>query len=193
MLISLRPHASTPGSRTAIQFDFGFAHGVTYRRELQLRYLVMGRDFPPLGSRRGYFSDNLWQHTCFELFVAASPVATREQPYREFNFSLQGDWAAYSFAAYRDGMTPLNELPPPQTNLRHTTMGLEFEVSLDATAWLPGPISSCRLGPAAVIEDDSGALSYWAAHHPAAKADFHDPRGFVVEWPPASAHPEPKR
>src|SRR3990172_1915372 len=43
--------------------------------------------------------DGLWQHTCFELFIAV-----REEPtYYEFNFSPSGEWAAYAFKSYRDG------------------------------------------------------------------------------------------
>src|SRR3979490_1310679 len=44
----------------------------------------------------------LWQHTCFEAFLAAPGVAG----YYEFNFTPTLDWAAYQFTDYRDGMTP---------------------------------------------------------------------------------------
>ena len=33
----------------------------------------------------------------------------------------------------------------------------------------------------AVIEDDSGALSYWALRHPPGKPDFHHPDAFAME------------
>ena len=41
-----------------------------------------------------------------------------------------------------------------------------------------------RLGLSAVIEDDSGKLSYWALKHPSGKPDFHHPDTFVLEIAP---------
>ena len=41
--------------------------------------------------------DELWRHTCFELFARHS----NESRYCEFNFSPCGDWAAYAFDNYR--------------------------------------------------------------------------------------------
>ncbi len=37
-----------------------------------------------------------------------------------------------------------------------------------------------RLGLSAVIEVADGSLSYWALHHPAARADFHNDGGFTL-------------
>ena len=42
-------------------------------------------------------TDNLWQHTCCEAFVAARG----EDAYHEFNFSPSGQWASYRFDRYR--------------------------------------------------------------------------------------------
>ena len=39
-------------------------------------------------------TDMLWEHTCFEAFIAAEG----ETAYREFNFSPSGQWAAYAFS-----------------------------------------------------------------------------------------------
>ena len=38
-------------------------------------------------------------------------------------------------------------------------------------------------GLAAVIEEQSGAKSYWAIAHPADKPDFHDPACFAATLP----------
>ena len=37
------------------------------------------------------------------------------------------------------------------------------------------------LGPGFRIEDEAGALSYWALRHPPGKPDFHHPAGFALE------------
>ncbi len=42
-------------------------------------------------------TDGLWEHTCFEVFVAVEG----EEGYHEFNFSPSGQWAAYAFSDYR--------------------------------------------------------------------------------------------
>ena len=47
--------------------------------------------------------DGLWQRTCFELFL----LDADDGSYREFNFSPSGEWAAYAFEGYRDGMRAL--------------------------------------------------------------------------------------
>ncbi|HXO16400.1 MAG TPA: hypothetical protein VN835_08655, partial [Steroidobacteraceae bacterium] len=56
------------------------------------------------GAGVGHRADGLWQHTCFEAFIAAPGVAG----YYEFNFSPTLDWAAYQFTDYRNGMAPAN-------------------------------------------------------------------------------------
>ena len=43
-------------------------------------------------------ADDLWQTTCFELFLRGEGAA-----YREYNFSPSGEWAAYAFDSYREG------------------------------------------------------------------------------------------
>ena len=50
---------------------------------------------PPLAHE----SDELWRHTCFELFVGAQ----NDAEYYEFNFSPSGQSAVYGFRDYRDG------------------------------------------------------------------------------------------
>jgi hypothetical protein len=51
---------------------------------------------------RGGSADGLWEHTCFEAFIAVPGVPG----YYEFNFSPALAWAAYRFSDYRDGMAP---------------------------------------------------------------------------------------
>lgn len=119
-------------------------------------------------------TDGLWQHTCFEAFVAGEGPA-----YREYNLSPSGAWAAYRFDGYREGMTEA-ELEPPVVNLAgiagHTSIGADLASSdLPYGAW--------RLGISAVIEDRAGVRSYWALTHPTTKPDFHHPDCFALELP----------
>jgi hypothetical protein len=123
-------------------------------------------------------ADALWQHTCFEAFVAAGDAVG----YHEFNFSPSLDWAIYRFRAYREGMSPAEIDRAPEISVRRGNDGLELTsvVSLGHLADLRD-VHRLRIALAAVIEDDNGELSYWGLRHPHAKPDFHHPNGFALE------------
>jgi len=128
--------------------------------------------------RAGRRADELWQHTCFEVFAAADPAAG----YYEFNFAPSLDWAAYRFSEYRQGMTPANLTRAPGLTARRTPDKLELTAHLHLAGL--GELARApvlRLGLTAVIEDDSGSLSYWALRHAPGNPDFHDPDGFALE------------
>jgi hypothetical protein len=55
-------------------------------------------------------------------------------------------------------------------------------LALDRLSALPHK-ATWRLGLSAVIEDSSGAKSYWALAHPPGKPDFHHPDCFAHELP----------
>jgi len=131
---------------------------------------------PPLRSPRR--ADHLWQHTCFEAFVSAPG----RPEYWEFNFSPSGEWAVYRFRKYRDP-APLDdaELAPHIAAYR-----ADDHLDLHATICLNRlPINPHReylcLGLSAVIEDENGALCYWALRHPADQPDFHHADSFSLE------------
>ena len=131
---------------------------------------------PP--ARRPGRGDELWRHTCFELFVG---LPDREA-YCELNFSPSGEWAMYGFVGYRRGMTPIDVRRPPRVAVRSTPRGLVLEAitHLDELP-MPEPGSPLRAGAAAVIEETDGALSYWALAHPSALPDFHHRLGFALQ------------
>ncbi|WP_374088758.1 DOMON-like domain-containing protein [Methylomicrobium lacus] len=120
-------------------------------------------------------TDGLWQHTCFELFVAK----TGTPAYYEFNFSPSGQWAAYAFGAYRQ-RRPWTLCRPPVLALTQTRNELMLTAKIAAPE-LPfdGGVDSLQLGLSAVVESTTGDLSYWALRHPGDRPDFHDRAGFV--------------
>lgn len=143
---------------------------------LALRYTVAGRIAqvkfaPPSEPLR---TDELWQTTCFEAFVEAAPGAG----YYEFNLSPSSRWAAYHFMDYREGMA-LAELSPPAI----ITGANATHIDVDALIYLPASDDPWQLALTAVIEETSGAKSYWALKHPPGKPDFHHADGFVLELP----------
>lgn len=126
-------------------------------------------------------ADGLWQHTCFEVFIATPG----EEAYREFNFSPSEQWAGYAFSRYRERNTVADPSFTPRMQCRVDAGHLMLEVELPASA-LPSVSTgvSLQVGLAAVIELADGSLDYWAVHHPAAQPDFHHRGGWVLSFDP---------
>ena len=116
-------------------------------------------------------ADELWQTTCFEAFLRADG----EEAYREWNFAPSGQWAAYDFTAYREGMADA-DVAEPYVRLEDNFTWL----ALGATIAVPAS-PSWRFGLSAVLEEADGTKSYWAlAHPPGDKPDFHHPDCFAA-------------
>lgn len=118
--------------------------------------------------------DELWQHTCAELFVGL-PGQTA---YVEFNLSPSSCWAAYEFGNYRDDMRQAS-VDAPAIIVKQSTQLLQ----LDARVELPASFAataSLQASLTMVIEDHAGGYAYWAANHAAAKPDFHCRDSFIV-------------
>jgi hypothetical protein len=131
---------------------------------------------PPSGA--GGRADALWKHTCFEAFIAPADAPG----YDEFNFSPSLDWAIYRFSAYREGMSAAEIGRAPEISVRRGDDGLQLEsvVDLERLAEFRGA-TRLRIALAAVIEEQSGRLSYWGLRHPPGKPDFHHPNGFALQ------------
>jgi hypothetical protein len=123
-------------------------------------------------------ADELWRHTCFEVFVALPDG----DAYCELNFSPSTEWAMYGFVTYRRGMTPIEVQRPPRVAVRPTQRGLVLEaVTYLAELPMPQPGAPLRAGAAAVVEEKDGRMTYWALTHPSALPDFHHRLGFVLQ------------
>lgn len=170
-------HPDTPGEAVwRIAVEVNFVAGVSLSCQYSLHGELARLRVP--GARTGRRADGLWQHTCFEAFVATDIGPA----YFEFNFSPGLDWAAYRFAAYRHGMTPANLAQAPGLNVRRTADRLD----LSATVHLAGLAAlsqarRLRVALAAVVEEDSGRLSYWALRHVPGNPDFHHADSFALE------------
>jgi hypothetical protein len=115
-------------------------------------------------------AERLWQHTCCEIFIARPGVPG----YLEFNLSPSGEWAAYAFTGYREGMSVV--AVSPEIIVRRGARRLELEASIPTTE-----SANLSIGLSAVIEENSGGLSYWALRHAPGKPDFHHPDAFAIE------------
>ena len=88
----------------------------------------------------------------------------------------------YRFSAHREGMRVVTDARAP----RSPCAAAATELTLTATVFVPDlipgppPLRGAH-GLAAVLEDEDGRLSYWAARHPPGKPDFHHPDNFTLE------------
>jgi hypothetical protein len=115
-------------------------------------------------------ADGLWKSTCCEAFLRESGRTA----YREWNFAPSGQWAAYDFASYRNGMSHAEVDAPPyvrvEDNLTWWTLGATIAVE-SGKSW--------EMNLTTVLEEQDGTKSYWALAHPAEKPDFHAPDCFI--------------
>jgi len=144
---------------------------------LLLTYIVIGKigdlRLPPVTAAAR--TDGLWRHTCFEAFVRPLPG----EAYYEFNFAPSTQWAAYRFDRYRSGMRVATEIGAPWIGVQAAPERYALQAALDLSR-LPRD-APWRLGLAAVIEETSGRLSYWALAHPPGQPDFHHSDCFACE------------
>lgn len=173
----LLAHPDTPGEWVwSISADVQLTPPATLMCHYELHGDVNRLRVP--AARTGRRADGLWQHTCFEVFVAATTAGG----YYEFNFSPSLEWAAYRFSEYREGMTPASLKRAPGLTARRTPDRLELTAHLHLeglTELTCGEL--LRLGLTAVVEDDNGTLSYWALRHAPGNPDFHDSDAFALE------------
>jgi hypothetical protein len=173
----LTAHASTPHpavQRLEVQLRVADPDILVFQYSLEAD--MSGLRIPPSGA--GERADTLWQHTCFEAFVAPA----NGTGYHEFNFSPSLDWAIYRFSAYREGMSPAEVGRSPEISVRRRDDGLELQATVCLAQWadLRGA-PQWRIALAAVIEDENGRLSYWGLRHRPGKPDFHHTHGFALE------------
>jgi hypothetical protein len=185
-------------------FD-SFSENLNVQAEIQrtgdlllVRYLALGRGaqtlrlpnvVPPQSGQpdrpsRPSRKDELWKTTCFELFFSI-PGQT---DYFELNFSPSGEWNAYHFDSYRDGMK--TEMRIQVTQIRHGLKdGLfELQTSVDLSslltelrAQLGSPNLTLDASLSAVIQNQKGSTSFWALRHVGNQPNFHLRDSFILK------------
>lgn len=148
--------------------------GVEYDLYGLLSHLVIrGQDPDSVDTR----CDELWRHTCFELFV--KEVDEKNTSYLECNFSASGNWNMYSFGSYRKDMVQVKGAEKPKIKIEETKKIFSLATEVDLTG-LVHDSSTVDIGVACVVENTAGKLGYWALTHPGVAPDFHDPRSFIL-------------
>jgi hypothetical protein len=169
---TLIPHRKGGAPQAAVTARVELEH-----RQLTLEWSLAG-DLELLAIPRHAASrraDRLWEHTCFEAFVAPASGAR----YWELNFAPSTRWAAYAFDDYRQGMRPLELAIPPTVKVVTTANELHVTAAIELGGLADAPLP-WRIGLTAVVEDSAGGHAYYALLHPRDKPDFHDAAAFTV-------------
>lgn len=184
-LSSFVPQAGGPVRALQVNVErSGSVLNLRYTLDADLARIRIPERRPPAAT------NELWKHTCFEAFLMP---ASGSGGYRELNFSPSTQWAAYSFTGYREGMAAVAMTGAPEVRAEVSASALQVEARVNIAELFPEAASSAaaqaagagmktlRIALAAVIEHDTGELSYWALKHAPSRPDFHDPAGFILE------------
>ncbi len=202
--LPLRCHPDTPcGPLSGIEVEVVRVRAL----KLQIRYVLVGNwRKVRLKLRPQDKGDELWRHTCFEAFVRVGG----EEGYLEYNLAPTGDFAAWRFDRYREGMAPAKEVGlsildtqrrwEPLDKDRRTLLkqagfdtlerfepsfySLKAELSFSNAMGL-AVAEPWQVGLSTVVEEMNGRISYWALAHPSGKPDFHHPDCFALKLPAA--------
>jgi hypothetical protein len=121
--------------------------------------------------------DELWKRTCFEIFFGPEKGTN----YWEINLSPAGDWNAYSFGNYREGMKSESKIAGFQIQSQKTAEHFRLEATADIFNLNLGT-APMKLSATAVIETLAGKISYWAFKHSGNEPNFHLRESFIAQF-----------
>lgn len=159
------------------------------KKALHLQFTVAGPvdtlHLPRIIERPNCFQHELWQHTCFELFIREalnrSNASLDQQTYFEFNFAADGRWACYLFSGYRKRSADLIwQAPLVQANAEAAKLIVLIEIPR-----LYLFRSALEVGLHCILEERAAngtrESSFWSLCHPRPEqADFHHPESFCL-------------
>jgi hypothetical protein len=163
--IELHAHPQSPCDDVEVIADVDVEAGM-----LVVRYAIVGDRVRIPAAGTTLDPERLWAHTCCELVVAPA----LGESYVEWNFSPSGQIARFEFSGYR------TRIPSGPTVAASSAVIVEGH-ALRLDARVPLPADAARMSLTTVVEDKSGALSYWALRHPCERPDFHHADGFALE------------
>ncbi|MEL6814611.1 MAG: DOMON-like domain-containing protein [Cyanobacteria bacterium J06598_3] len=191
---SLKPFTQTPLTDSVNITGTALRDG----EKLSIEYLVAGnweslitgelapdKNAPGLKNPRPERRDRLWEHTCFESFIAPATTAehTRESPYWEVNLSPQGHWNVFALSSYRQGLSEEQAIAAIPFTINTAAKGLQLTMNLAINKLIP-PTQPIHLGISMIVLLQEGNRqtqeTFWAIAHPGPEADFHHPASFVI-------------
>ncbi len=124
-------------------------------------------------------ADNLWEHTCFEAFVALE----NSSEYLEVNLSPSGQWNIYDFKSYRGSRVEADQIScKPMILKAKTNFNMQTDLDLRGVSWIKNSkkYADLVLGLTGVVELKDKVKSYCALTHKSDKPDFHRKESFIL-------------
>lgn len=150
-----------------------------HRNNLLLQYDLHGElaDIViPAQEERAIRKDNLWESTCFELFLGVKD----SERYWEFNLSPSGHWNIYRFAAYRQGIQEEMAFVALLFNMQERSDAFSLCLNLDMDCIVQED-RVLEVAISTVIRLKDERIYYWALAHHGEQADFHRHDSFTLE------------
>ncbi len=158
-----------------------FVLHLDYVLKADLRQIIL----PPAIEGAGR-ADNLWEHTCFEAFIALED----SPDYLEVNLAPSNQWNIYEFKKYRGSRMEADQVNcKPMILKAKTNFNVQAEIDLSGVAWIKNSkkTNDIHLGLTSVIELKSKLISYCALTHKSDKPDFHRKESFILRLKNPSA------
>lgn len=119
--------------------------------------------------------DNLWQHTCFELFCGK-----RGSPeYWEMNITPSGAWNIYAFSSERSEMRQEEKIDNVRSSVYKSSDSVILHCNVDIERILPKH-SVVEVGVSCVVAFTDCQKGHWALTHNKGVPDFHDRSAFLL-------------
>ncbi|NUT00669.1 MAG: DOMON-like domain-containing protein [Sphingomonas sp.] len=178
MQLTLSPHPATPPSEPGFKVwasvDHAAAFGASATVNIWFGIGAPASRFVIAEAGEPSRVDELWRTTCFEAFLGEEGT----DAYQEWNFAPSGQWAAYDFSGYREGMSEAEVAAPPYIRVEDNFTWWAFGATISLEAG-----KSWTFNLTAVLEEKDGCKSYWALAHAPEKPDFHAADCFVAKLP----------
>jgi hypothetical protein len=178
--IELRPHQQQDSSKRKQSGPFVKVNLSQKNANLEITFSIQDPDnlvLWPDEVSSPMRKDNLWQQTCFELFIANRE---REKPeaYQEWNFSSNGNWQAYTFKNYRSPSPPQELMKTAQPEI----VWKESKLIVRLKDIFLSKDTDYLINPTAMIQLKDKTLIAYANKHPEKGPDFHSQECFFP-WP----------
>jgi hypothetical protein len=154
------------------------------KKQIHLHFAVKGpvsKLLIPKKGAKGERKSGLWEHSCFELFLAPS----FERAYWEWNFSPSGDWCVLAFNDYRkrqDGEIRSSGIIQQEIAVKDDFLAMALRIEPDFSPELLFALANARplnAGLCVVLEHSDESKSYWSLAHLGTRPDFHIRESFT--------------
>ena len=168
-----------PGQNDNIQVQFDVSGSLQlYKTHIDISFQVTGNIESlqiPAKSLTPSRKDNLWENTCFEVFIAKPERAD----YWEYNISPSQNWAVFHFTEYR--LSKNDELSIGNIDVTtHFTPPNQYTIQSQLPLVEALYAKNLQVGISTILQDREKTIYYYALAHQRQNPDFHVRDSFTL-------------